>query len=388
MTPTDRDRLVALKKAKAEEWKVSERQVRRWLVKLKQEGDQAIIHGLRGRSNRKIEEETREKAVEILRRDVYRGFGPTLAAEYLENKHQVKVSKETIRQWMRQAGWWRSRKPKVVGVHVWRERRERFGELVPWDTSTHDWLEGRGEKIYLIQMIDDATSRLFARFVRGDSTAGNMAVLEEYLRRFGRPLEFYTDQASHFQTTPKKNHPKRDEPLPPTQIGRALGELGIGWIAAHSPQAKGRVERSFETAQDRLVKGLRVAGATTLEAANAYLEAEYLPTWQAKFTVVPAGTGDAHRPLGKTHDLAASLSEVESRVVTNDYTIRHANRVLQIGRYLRMEERHPAPKPAPQVTPTPNRNKPPRGRSQWMDNFLQQPALTLREAMKISNATS
>lgn len=140
-----------------------------------------------------------------------------------------------------------------------------------------------------------------------------MAVLEEYLRRFGRPLEFYTDQASHFQTTPKKNHPARDEPLPPTQIGRALGELGIGWIAAHSPQAKGRVERSFETAQDRLVKGLRVAGATTLEAANAYLEAEYLPTWQAKFTVVPAGTGDAHRPLGKTHDLAASLSEVESR---------------------------------------------------------------------------
>ena len=275
----------------------------------------------------------------------------------------------------------------------------------------------RGEKIYLIKMIDDATSRLLARFVRGDSTAGNMAVLEEYLRRFGRPLEFYTDQASHFQTTPKKNHPARDEPLPPTQIGRALGELGIGWIAAHSPQAKGRVERSFETAQDRLVKGLRVAGATTLEAANAYLEAENLPTWQAKFTVAPAGTGDAHRPLGKTHDLAASLSEVESRVVTNDYTIRHANRVLQIvradirprlrgaavrvetrrngdvairfeGRYLRMEERHPAPKPAPKVTPTPNRNKPPRGRSQWMDNFLQQPALTLREAIKISNATS
>ena len=124
---------------------------------------------------------------------------------------------------------------------MWRARRERFGELVQWDTSTHDWLEGRGEEIYLIKMIDDASSRLFARFVRSDSTAQNMAVLEAYLLRFGRPLEFYTDKASIFVTTPKKNHPVRDEPLPPTQIGRALQELGIGWIAAHSPQAKGRV---------------------------------------------------------------------------------------------------------------------------------------------------
>jgi hypothetical protein len=148
--------------------------------------------------------------------------------------------------------------------------------MVQWDTSEHDWLEGRGEKIYLIKMIDDATSRLFARFVRSDSTVDNMAVLEAYLLRFGRPLQFYTDKASIFITTPKKNHPVRDEALPPTQIGRALEELGIGWIAAHSPQAKGRVERSFETAQDRLVKGLRVAGAKTLEEANAYLEAEYL----------------------------------------------------------------------------------------------------------------
>ena len=168
---------------------------------------------------------------------------------------------------------------------MWRERRERYGELVQWDTSTHEWLEGRGETIYLIKMIDDATSRLFARFVRSDSTEANMGVLEAYLLRFGRPLEFYTDKASIFVTTEKKNHPKREEPLPTTQIGRGLAELAIGWIAAHSPQAKGRVERSFETAQDRLVKGLRVAGAKTLEEANAYLEAEYLPEWDAKFTI-------------------------------------------------------------------------------------------------------
>jgi hypothetical protein len=148
-----------------------------------------------------------------------------------------------------------------------------------------------------------------------------MSVLEEYLRRFGRPLEFYTDKASIFTTTPKKNHPVREEPLPPTQIGRALQELGIGWIAAHSPQAKGRVERSFDTDQDRLVKGLRIAGARTLEEANAYLEAEYFPTWKERFTVVPACADNAHRPLLKHHDLTAILCPVEQRVVTNDFTM-------------------------------------------------------------------
>lgn len=184
--------------------------------------------------------------------------------------------------------------------------------MVQWDTSEHDWLEGRGERMYLIKMIDDATSRLSARFVRSDSTAENMAVLEEYLLRFGRPLEFYTDEASIFQVAPKKNHASREEPLPPTQIGRVLRKLGIGWIAAHSPQGNGPVERSFETAQDRLVKGLRVAGAKTLEEANAYLAAEYVPDWQARFTVVPDCIDDAHRPLARHHDLAAILSQVDS----------------------------------------------------------------------------
>ena len=243
MNQADRDRLVALKKAKdgkmtqrqaAEELKISERQVRRLLVQLGKVGDKAVLHGLRGRSNRRIDEKQQKKAVEILKGDVYKGFGPTLASEYLAKKHDIEVSKETVRKWMRAAGLWRARKQRVAEVHQWRERRERFGELVQWDTSTHEWLEGRGERIYLIKMIDDATSRLFARFVRSDSTAENMAVLEAYLKRFGRPLEFYTDKASHFVTTPKKNHPVRDEPLPPTQIGRALKELGIGWIAAHT----------------------------------------------------------------------------------------------------------------------------------------------------------
>src|SRR5262249_5233057 len=148
--------------------------------------------------------------------------------------------------------------------------------LVQWDTSDHDWLEGRGEKLYLIAMIDDATSRLFGRFVRSDSTEENMKLLWSYLERFGRPLASYTDKARMFRTAEKRKRDERgvDEDaveMPPTQIGRALRELGITWIAAHSPQAKGRVERNFGTAQDRLVKGMRVAGVTTIEQANAYL---------------------------------------------------------------------------------------------------------------------
>ena len=330
MTQQDRDRLVALKKAKkglitqreaAVELGQSERHIRRLLVKLKEQGDRAIVHKLRGRlSNRRQAAKDKQKAVEILGRDVYRGFGPTLASEYLSKHHEITVSRETVRAWMIEAKLWRAKKQRIEKVHEWRPRRSRQGELVQWDTSEHEWLEKPGAKLYLISMIDDATSRLHARFVKHDSTEENMRLLWSYLESYGRPVSFYTDKASLFQTSPKiardqKQLPRDErEPLPPTQIGRALQELDILWIGAHSPQAKGRVERSFQTAQDRLVKGLRVAGARTLEEANRYLEAEYLPEWETKFTVIAACADDAHRPLGKQHELAAILSEVEQRV--------------------------------------------------------------------------
>ena len=139
----------------------------------------------------------------ILSAPVYQGFGPTLACEHLRKKHGIAVSKETVRQWMIRAKLWRAKKDRVTRTHAWRPRRSRCGELVQWDTSEHDWLEGRGEKLYLIAMIDDATSRLFARFVRHDSSAENMLLLWSYLERFGRPLAFYTDKASHFQMAVK-----------------------------------------------------------------------------------------------------------------------------------------------------------------------------------------
>ena len=412
MTQKERDRLVALKKAKkklitqleaAAEIGVSERQVRRLLKSLKQRGDRAVVHAGRGRaSNRKIADEVQSQAVEILSQDVYQGFGPTLAAEYLAQQHDVHVSRETVRGWMIAAKLWRAKAKRVDKVHTWRPRRSRLGELVQWDTSEHDWLEGRGPKLYLISMIDDATSRMLARFVGHDSTEENMRLLASYLEQNGRPLSFYTDKATLFVNTPKT---KRGElagkdraQLPPTQIGRALKELDIEWIAAHSPQAKGRVERGFGTAQDRLVKGLRVAHAKTLEEANAYLQSEFLPWWNQTLIVRAAVADDAHRPLGKAHSLAATLSHVETRQVANDYTSRFENKLYQIARasvcaglrggtvrverrlegtlavrfrdrYLNVSECAARPKAAPvQPLPAPA-HKTVRRKSDWMKNF-------------------
>lgn len=348
MTQRERDRLVVLKKAQkklitqrqaAAELDLTERQVRRLLVRLKEAGDRAVVHGLRQRpSNRRLSEQTRERAVRILSQEVYRGFGPTLASEYLAKKYKIPIGREALRQLMMQSGLWRGRTQKITEIHQWRPRRSSRGELVQWDTSEHDWLEGRGEKLYLIHMIDDATSELRARFVPSDSTEQNMRLLWNYLERNGRPVAFYTDKASLFRTTPKVKRNERDlprderEPLPPTQIGRALQELGIAWIAAHSPQAKGRVERSFGTAQDRLVKGLRVAGVRTLEQANRYLETEFLPWWNQHLVVAPAQPTDAHRRLGAEHNLAAALSYVEHRQVNNDYTVQLDGKFYQIQR--------------------------------------------------------
>jgi DNA-binding Lrp family transcriptional regulator len=423
MTQADRDRLVTLKKAKrklitqgeaAEELGVSRRHVKRMLKALKKRGDQSVIHGLRGKpSNRRVVEATEKEAVKILSAEIYEGFGPTLAAEYLSKLHGIEVSKETLRQWMIRGKLWRAKPEKVKKVHAWRPRRSRFGELVQWDTSEHDWLEGRGEKLYLIVMIDDASSRLFARFVRHDSTEENMKLLWSYLEKFGRPIAFYTDKASLFQTAERR---KRDEPgvekdaveMPPTQIGRGLRELGVVWIAAHSPQAKGRVERNFKTAQDRLVKGLRVAGVKTIEQANQYLEEEYMVWWERELTVEPANPDDAHRPLDKSHNLAASLSHVETRQVRNDYTLRLDSELYQIEpqavvsglrganvrverrlddevavrygeKYLPVKQCVPAEKraPAPKQAGTAAKRRQPRRGSAWDKNF------DLRKAPKI-----
>jgi transposase len=214
MGQKERDRLKVLHESKqgkltqkqaAEQLKLTERQMRRLLKRFRTEGDRTVIHGLRGRpANRKIAGEIERKAIAELNRPECRDFGPTYASEYLQAKAGIAAGKDTVRKWMMEAGLWQARKRRLEQVYCWRERRACSGELVQWDTSVHDWLEGRGETIHLVAMIDDATSRMFARFVRHDTTEENMRVLWAYLEQYGRPLEFYTDKAGIFEITPQR----------------------------------------------------------------------------------------------------------------------------------------------------------------------------------------
>jgi DNA-binding Lrp family transcriptional regulator len=426
MSQKERDRLKILhevgkgsltQKQAATQLNISDRQVRRALRKLKSSGDSGVIHGLRGRvGNRRISDDVQKRAIEELSRPECRDFGPTFAAEHLAKRLQIKAGKDTVRKWMAAAGLWRPRQRKVETIHQWRARRSCAGELVQWDTSVHNWLEGRGERLYLIAMIDDATSRVFARFARQDTAEENLRVLWSYLEQFGRPLAFYTDKAGMFEVTPKHSAGKDRREMAPTQITRALAELGIERISAHSPQAKGRIERFFETAQDRLVKELRIASISTIEAANQYLAECFLPEWQQRFTVPAANQTDAHRPMTELHNLAASLSYVEMRTVGSDYTIQFQSTRYQIarhsvsvglkgqqvrvesrldgsiairfeGRYLEVAACGPKMIEAPAVT----RTQPPRkdhnrgGRSKWMSDHPLQLNRPVWQAMRDSN---
>ena len=344
MSQEERDDLDWLKRAKdgsisqreaAKKMGVSDRWVRTLVKRMNQRGDAVVVHGLRGRpSNRKLPAKTQKQAMKILKQPDWHDFGPTFAAEQLAKRYQIQVGKETLRGWMMEAGLWKSKSRRLEQVHGWRPRRSAFGELVQWDTSEHDWLEGRGRVRYLVRMIDDATSWSWGRFVERDATPHNMGVLWEYLEKNGRMVDVYTDRDSMFSVTPRAGESEQERIAADrlTQIGRGLRELGIGWIAAYSPQAKGRIERSFLTAQDRLVKQLRLAKISTLEAANEFLENEYWPEWNARFARPVEDFPNLHRALTPQLELAAILCHVEQRVIGNDYTFSFAGRRYQIAR--------------------------------------------------------
>ncbi len=425
MSQEERDELNWLKRARdgsitqreaAERIGVSERWVRKLLKRMAERGDAVVVHGLRGRpSNRKLAAATQRQALAILKQPDWHDFGPTFAAEQLAKRHQIQVGKETLRKWMIEAGMWQSRPQRLQAVHSWRTRRSGFGELVQWDTSEHDWLEGRGAVRYLVRMIDDATSWSWGRFVESDATPQNMGVLWEYLEKNGRMVDVYTDRDSMFTVAarPGETEQQRREADRLTQLGRALRELGIGSILAYSPQAKGRIERSFLTAQDRLVKHLRLAKISTLKDANTFLETEYWPEWNEHFARPVADFPNHHRALTEQLNLAAILSHVEERVIGNDYTISFVGRRYQIlrsqvqagmrrqrlrvelrlngelkaryqGRYVEIEECGAGPlavqadKSKPRVRKDHNAG----GRSQWMQGFFDRPSPPLWKAME------
>jgi hypothetical protein len=295
----------------------------------RQGGDAALVHGLRGQpSNHRCDEPRVQQALDLVAAH-YWDFGPTHAAEKLADVHGLHLSRERLRQGMSAAGLWRP-KPRKQTHRQWRERKPCYGQLVQMDSSEHDWFEGRGEPAELILMIDDATSRAHMRFVPADTSETNRAMLHDYMQACGRPLALYTDKASHFVVNrPASVAEQLQGREAETQIGRALRELDVELIIAHSPQAKGRAERCFGTAQDRLVKELRLAHIGTIAAANEFLEQQYLPWWNAQHTVAPASSADAHRRLDG-FDLAAILSHQERRQVQNDYTISYQNQRHQI----------------------------------------------------------
>jgi len=302
----------------------SVRQVRRIARRLEAEGDGGVIHRLRGRpSNHRSSPQLREEVLSVYRRE-YADFGPTLASEKL-SEQGLTVSADTLRRWLLAEGLW-ERKRQRDRHRRRRERRECFGELVQVDTSIHDWLEGRSaEPIVLVAMIDDATSRVLARFYKGETVEAYMDLLGRWLTRHGRPVAVYTDHDSVFEA-----QRGGEKVTGTTQYSRALDELGIELILANSPQAKGRVERLFGTLQDRWVKELRLARVKTREEANALVDSRLLGEFNRRFTQTPRSANDAHRPLGVGKQLSAILSVQSQRVVSNDYSVRFRNRVYQL----------------------------------------------------------
>jgi helix-turn-helix protein len=328
LSQTERDRLKVLHEVKqkhltqveaSRRLKLSERQVRRLLAGIAERGDQALVHRLRGRpSNRKLALALEQKILARIRKR-YADFGPTLASEHLA-LDGYRVSRETLRKWMTRANFWRPRKQRVKKIHVWRERRASFGELVMQDSSPFRWLESRGPACQLIAVIDDATSKFWARLAEQDTTEENLRTLGGWLERYGRPVAHYTDKNSIFRTVRRADLEEQLQGRQAqSQFGRILKELGIQWIAAHSPQAKGRIERLFATLQDRLVKEMRLAEIATIEEANRFLEMRFLPQWEQRFTVAPRNPRDAHRTL--EHRLEEVLSVRAVRKVTDDHTV-------------------------------------------------------------------
>lgn len=307
------------------------RQVSRIRQALLARGDAAVIHGLRGRPSNAAKGELKARALAVYRQKLA-GLGPTLAAEKLaelgDDQGVIAVPRETLRRWLLEAGLWKASRKRDVHRRR-RERRACFGEMLQADASEHDWLEGRGPTLTLVGLIDDATDRVLLRFYPSETTFAYMDLLRRWIGGPGVPRSWYSDRHGIFWAEAKV--PGYDElRRVPTQFSRAMGELGIELIPAYSPQAKGRVERLWGTAQDRLVKELRLAGARTIEEANAVLDRTFAPWFNRRCVNAPASANDAHRMLDRKLNLAAILSHQETRCVGNDYTISYRGRVYQL----------------------------------------------------------
>lgn len=312
---------------------LSERQARRLWKRYRRRGDAGLVHGLRGRRGNASAGALREQVL-ALYVEHYSGLGAAHVAELMALEHQVTVSRQTLWRWLKESGL--VVHPRRVSPHrIRRPRKECVGELVQMDGSTHAWFGQGHRSCVLFVMIDDASSRVWARFYASEDTASAFDLFAGYVRRYGLAGALYVDRDSIYRVNnePAREHCKDAGKKPPlTQFGRAMEQLGVTLIFARSPQAKGRVERVNRTLQDRLVKELALHGITTIAAANAYLDGGFLERLHQLIGVKPAQPTDLHRPLPEGCDLEQVLCVQEERTVGRDWCVRYANRILQIDR--------------------------------------------------------
>ena len=316
---------------------LGERQIRRIVKRIGVEGDKGIQHRSRGKeSNRKAPKGLIERVTRLYR-EKYQGFGPTLTAEKLLEVEGIDVSKETVRTWLMGSGQWQ--KGRRVKTHrQWRERKSCFGEMLQLDGSHHDWFDNRRPKSVLMAYIDDATSKVYGRFYEYEGTIPAMDSFKRYIRKYGIPMSVYMDKHTTYKSTAEPSiEDEINGTTPLSEFGRALTELEVQIIHAHSPQAKGRIERLFKTLQDRLVKEMTIRGINTIDEANKYLDT-YLSIYNKRFAVKAKAQDNLHREIPRELNLDKVLCIRTVRALRNDFTVAHNSKLYQIEKGIRAKE--------------------------------------------------
>ena len=321
----------------AEVLELSQRQIRRLVKRVREESDKGIVHRSRGRqSHRAISEKIKSKALSLCR-GIYAGFNPTFASEKLFERNKIKIGRETLRQWFIAEGI-AYEKRKARPHRRWRQRKAHCGQMVQMDGSHHDWFEGRDEPCVLMGYIDDASSRVYARFCEYEGTMPAMSSFKLYALKYGLPQSVYLDRHPTYKGSKKptiEDELLNRESL--SQFGKALEELGVHLIHAQSAPAKGRVERLFKTFQDRLIKEMRLRGLKSIAEGNEFLN-RYLPVFNKRFNVEPLENEDLHRPLPQGVMLDAVLSIRTPRALRNDFTVAHEGKLYQVEDNIRSKE--------------------------------------------------
>jgi len=315
----------------AKQLNLSVRQTKRLKARIIKKGAKGIIHKSRGKEGgRKIEKATIKKVKKIIK-EKYSDFGPTLTAEKLMEFHKINLGITTVRKLMIKEDYWKPKRKKQNQQHrKWRERKECYGEMEQFDGCYHKWFENRGEEICLLASIDDATGKITKlKFGKSESVVEVFDFWKGYLEAHSKPVAIYLDKFSTYKVN-HKNATDNHELI--TQFQRACDDLNINLITAHSPQAKGRVERLFETLQDRLVKELRLKNISDAETANKFVQDFFIQDFNNRFEVVPVKDTDLHRPLTK-HDqdnLDKIFSVQSERQIKNDFTVQFKNSWYQL----------------------------------------------------------